>query len=576
MRVTNLLLAINTAYALDRVITNVQPPDYFDDFPEIEIVGSKFFNSLTGEQFFMKGIAYQPQRSMWDLEHATGAFETDYIDPLATPDICFRDIPYLKKLGINTIRVYSIDPKQNHDECMFALMDAGIYTILDLSEPATSIVREAPVWDVTLFQRYADVVDAMQKYPNVLGFFAGNEVANDISTTSSVPFIKAAIRDIKKYIGSQGYREIPVGYSTNDDAMTRDQLADYFVCGEDTVDFYGINMYEWCGYSNYEMSGYKECTENFRDYPVPVFFSEFGCNLVRPRPFTEIEALFSEKMTDVWSGGLAFMYFEEDNGYGVVQLDPETNTVTELPDFYLLQEQYQAADPIGVTREDYENAYLLLKRWESSCPELSETWMGNEALPPTPDSHRCSCLESVLPCLTTPFENKIRYNEFFDYVCTQVDCSDIQGDGKLGKYGSFSACSANQKLSLEISKLYFKSGSMEAVCPIADSNINFNKQFSRSTKKSRGDDGCASVLNEVREEFFPTKPKIRNVAAVAESMVVAGPTAAETTEYMQTTTTSLGSSSYSVQELPNICDIQFRMRGFGLLYISTLIACVFL
>ena len=32
--------------------------------------------------------------------------------------------------------------------------------------------------------------------------------------------------------------------------------------------------------------------------------------------------------------------------------------------------------------------------------------MGNEALPPTPDGHRCSCLESVLPCLATPFENK--------------------------------------------------------------------------------------------------------------------------------------------------------------------------
>ena len=49
-------------------------------------------------------------------------------------------------------------------------------------------------------------------------------------------------------------------------------------------------------------------------------------------------------MTEVWSGGLAFMYFEEDNGYGVVKLDPETNTVAELPDFYLLQEQYQAAE----------------------------------------------------------------------------------------------------------------------------------------------------------------------------------------------------------------------------------------
>ena len=117
---------------------------------------------------------------------------------------------------------------------------------------------------------------------------------------------------------------------------------------------------------------------------------------------------------------------------------------------------------------------------------------------------------------------------------------------------------------------------MEATCPIAARISILTSSFIRSARRNGDDDGCASVLNEIREEFFPTKPKIRNVAAVAESMVLAGPTAAETTEYIQTMTTSLESSTYSVQELLNICDIQFRMGGFGLLYISTLIACIFL
>jgi hypothetical protein len=249
---------------------------------------------------------------------AASTDDIDITDPLADSSACKRDIEQLKKLQTNTIRVYAIDPKKDHKDCMTQLADAGIYVVADLSEPGMSINRDDPGWTVELYDRYTSVVDEMMKYDNTLGFFAGNEVSNQPNNTVASAFVKAAVRDTKAYIKSKNYREIGVGYATNDDADIRENMANYFDCGdsESAIDFWGYNIYSWCGDSSFTESGFDVQTKNFEKYNVPVFFAEYGCNTPRPRKFTEVGALYGKQMTGVWSGGIVYMYFEEENKFG--------------------------------------------------------------------------------------------------------------------------------------------------------------------------------------------------------------------------------------------------------------------
>jgi hypothetical protein len=86
---------------------------------------------------YIRGVAYQE-----DVAAAgTTSTDTQINDPLTDISTCNRDIPYLVNLRTNTIRVYSINATANHDDCMQALANVGIYVLADLSSPDTSINR---------------------------------------------------------------------------------------------------------------------------------------------------------------------------------------------------------------------------------------------------------------------------------------------------------------------------------------------------------------------------------------------------------------------------------------------------
>jgi hypothetical protein len=292
--------------------------------PPITVKGNAFFAG--DKRFYVRGVAYQPG----------GA--ADAQDPLLDLKSLQRDVDNFKKLGINTIRIYTIDNSKNHDEGMKMLDDAGIYLALDANTPKYSLNRENAD---TLHTSYNDVylqsvfatVDAFAEYNNLMLFFSGNEVINAKNNSNAAPYIKAVTRDMKQYISNRHERVIPVGYSAADVSENIEQQALYFNCGTDDErsDFFAFNDYSWCDPSSFTKSGWDKKVETYKDYSKPIFLSEFGC-ITNTRQWGEIAALYSKNMTSVYSGGLAYEYTVEPNGYGLVEVGSD-GTIEPNADF---------------------------------------------------------------------------------------------------------------------------------------------------------------------------------------------------------------------------------------------------
>ncbi|KAL7941254.1 carbohydrate-binding module family 43 protein [Trichoderma barbatum] len=429
------------------------------DQPPIQIKGSKFFYP-NGTQFFLKGIAYQQDSSA----NGTVTTDTKFVDPLADEANCKRDIPLLSELGTNVIRTYAIDPTADHSACMAILNDAGIYVISNLSNPQQSINHRNPQWNVNLFTHFQQVVDSFANYSNVIGFFVGNEVTNNASTTSASAYVKAAVRDVKQYIKDKKYRPMGVGYAADDDQDIRNQIAAYFNCGptEESVDFFGYNVYEWCGTKTFETSGYNRILSFFENYSVPVFFAEYGCNLpngAAGRIFQETGALYARNMTAVLSGGIVYEYFEEANDYGLVKISG--SSATKLKDFTALQQQIQAVNIQGVEMANYNPS-----NQPASCPAVNSTWESSDKLPPTPNADACSCMVKASECVVSSSTNSNDYGTLFDYICgsDQSLCNDINSNTSTGVYGAYSMCSDQDKLTYVLNQYYQKQNKASTAC----------------------------------------------------------------------------------------------------------------
>lgn len=221
--------------------------------------------------------------------------------------------------------------------------------ILDVNSPLSgqSIDRSDPSGSYTTsyLTHIFSVVEAFKSYPNTLGFFAGNEVINDVPTAqANPPYIRAVQRDLKNYIAAHATRSIPVGYSAAD---VREVLQDtwaYLQCASganDTSrsDFFGLNSYSWCGgTATFESSGYDTLVAMFSNTTIPVFFSEYGCNQVLPRVFDEVQALYGPQMTSL-SGGLVYEWSQETDDFGLVQIYSNASAQL-LGDYNNLQQQY--------------------------------------------------------------------------------------------------------------------------------------------------------------------------------------------------------------------------------------------
>ncbi|KAL8826512.1 MAG: hypothetical protein Q9170_007373 [Blastenia crenularia] len=354
----------------------------------IKVQGADYVNNVTSDSFQILGIAYQPGGS-------AGFIAASGVDPLSNGTLCLRDAALMQRLGINTIRVYNLDPSLNHDLCASIFNAVGIYMLLDVNSPLPNESLNpgdlTSSYNSAYLIRIFAVVDAFKNYPNTLGLFGGNEVIQQPGTESNVPpYLRAVTRDLKSYIAKNSPRNIPVGYSAAD---VRDFLADtfaYLSCDIDgsssdmsRIDFFGLNSYSWCGDVTFKDAGYDVLVQMFSNTTIPVFFSEYGCNKVEPRTFPEVQALYGSNMTGVLSGGIVYEYVQEiSNNFGLVDLY-DNGTAALRIDYDNLQTQYNKLD-IKQLQSDNASATALISPECSSNLIVEGTFSKSFKIPSIP------------------------------------------------------------------------------------------------------------------------------------------------------------------------------------------------
>jgi hypothetical protein len=443
--------------------------------PKITRTGRYLYDE-SGNRFFVKGIAYQEQGAVVASADNHFGEPSSFIDPLALPDSCKRDIPNLQQLTVNTIRVYSVNSTLNHDDCMKQLSAAGIYTIIDLSLPLNgSIDRTVPSWSTNVLNLYTQTIDVFEKYDNVLAYNVGNEaVVGDHPAVA--PYIKAAARDIKAYLKSKGSKTL-IGYAAINGAPDfRFPLADFLTCDpsgansdSSAIDMYGLNDYEWCGASG----SYAGTTQNFANYNVVAYFGEFGCvSGGGPRPWAEVASLYSADISAVWSGGIAFSYFPARSAageFGMATISSDGSTVTTSQDFDNLKTAYSAVTFITTPAKSAAPASTY-----GACPAQINAVAVSNKLPPTPDQAACSCLQKALSCQFTPPTTNWTaiVGEVITNGCSLLgqigaSCLDIGGDGATGVYGRVADCDPTVKAAYVMSQYYEGSQKNVQACSFA-------------------------------------------------------------------------------------------------------------
>ena len=244
-------------------------------------------------------------------------------------------------------------------------------------------------------------------YSNILGVIADSETIDSRQNTRAAPFIRALVRDLKRYMRVQisinNQRILPVGVQAADMMTLALPQVMYMTAGspEERVDFYCHKNYHWASPSDMQTSGWIQDVKMYSRFPVPMFISEYGTKVGRNRSFQETTALYSPAMTRVFSGGFVWEFFslEEDElnkradsvtGHGIVRINTKGEFLRTTKEFRALKKrlkyviypcashrkQGEPAMEVGETDvHDLGNEILDTEgSWRGSFPQVSNQW----------------------------------------------------------------------------------------------------------------------------------------------------------------------------------------------------------
>ncbi|KAG9603021.1 putative cytochrome P450, partial [Aureobasidium melanogenum] len=211
----------------------------------------------------------------------------------------------------------SIDNAKPHDKAMKLLEEAGIYVVAGVSTPFSCIRRNTPYksYNTANVSSFLTTAGIMAGYVNTLAIVAANSLVNNQDSLRATPVLKAVVRDLKRFLvlsnEKKGTRILPDFWNTYVLAQKRVRLT-----------FWGQpKNYKWAGAnSSMQVSGWNALINHYEKFAVPVFLSEYGSNIDKPRQFHETQSLYSDPMTKVFSGGCVYEFADGNNNYGLAAI----------------------------------------------------------------------------------------------------------------------------------------------------------------------------------------------------------------------------------------------------------------
>lgn len=293
----------------------------------------KFY--VDGTEFFIKGMCYHPtplgyqdmysnqtggtgfcspKRTVYG-EWKSACFDSDFFDGSSDNGPSFqpiwdRDLPHFKKLGVNTLRLYNINPMnrqasirlnkedpsilavgKDHVKFMDWAHANGLKVIYPIFMDATAVSKTFPDVDPTgvEWEKYKELIrqqiDEVGNHPALLMWNVGNEILapNDVPVYSKMlarlQDVLALVKDYQSKTNGDRKtwtRWVPTTHAVVDLPFQYDQwLEDIDVEVFSTNAGYRGNDFSnlWTGDASQKFSGFNVLCKK---YKKPVFIAEFG------------------------------------------------------------------------------------------------------------------------------------------------------------------------------------------------------------------------------------------------------------------------------------------------------------
>lgn len=263
------------------------------------------------QRFFMKGVCYSPN----PVGHRGSDSPRSDFFTKKWREIYRRDLPLMREMGVNCVRVYGWEPKADHREFLDLAWNEGRQPIRLLVstwiDPQTDWTSERAVNRVK--SEWSAIAKKVRKHPALLGYLVGNEL-NQAPGNRSLHALWTAVNGIAGAIRKVDDEHLITTALSDSELLVHLQLGTKIA----------TNLNAWC-LQTYRGDSFKALfTDYARISTTPLFISEFGVDAFDGRyrrEFPDNARIPGEWILRLWSeieanrvigsGGAVFAWTDE-------------------------------------------------------------------------------------------------------------------------------------------------------------------------------------------------------------------------------------------------------------------------